>query len=118
LRNTVSNKKKLIKTIKLKIELSFRTTFTIHYINELFEEKYVDCVGDFYSREFYYEEKQFNFFCMLFVYNKDYNDNEYALIIIEYNNNPIDRKKYHILNTKPYDGWFFYEKTIECNITN
>ena len=72
--------------------------------------------GKYYSRDFFFNEKQINFFCMLFVKNKGYNENEFATISIEKNNKILETKIYHICNFNPYDGWFLFEKKIKCSI--
>ena len=47
---------------------------------------------------------------MLFVNNKEYNENEYAIISLEKNNKILEEKRFHISNMNPYDGWFIFEK--------
>ncbi len=73
------------------------------------EDVNVKKTGKFYSRELYINEIQKNFFCMLFVNNKEYNENEYATICLEKNNKIIVKKSFHISNMNPYDGWFLFE---------
>jgi len=78
----------------------------------LYENKIVERKGNCYHRDFFYTEKKIDFFCMLFVFNKDYHENEYAKIYLERNNRIIESKRYHILNNNPYDGWYLFEKNI------
>lgn len=74
------------------------------------EEINVEKIGRKYSRDFYFTENPKNFFCMLFVNNKEYNENEYARIYLEKDNKIIKEKTFHISHMNPYDGWFLFEK--------
>jgi hypothetical protein len=76
-------KNKHINIFTLTIEISFKTLFLIQYKNELNEHKYIERIGSFYSREFYFTESQKDFFCMLFVNNYDYCENEVAKIYLK-----------------------------------
>jgi len=84
--------------------------FILQYTNELNEDISVEKTGNYYSRDFYLNELTRKFFCMLFVNNKEYNENEYAIISLEKNNKILEEKRFHISNMNPYDGWFIFEK--------
>jgi len=49
--------------------------FILQYTNELNEDISVEKTGNYYSRDFYLNELTRKFFCMLFVNNKEYNEN-------------------------------------------
>ncbi len=49
---------------------------------------------------------------MIFITNRDYNENEYAKISLEKNNKVIEIQSFHISNLTPYDGWYLFEKNI------
>ena len=98
--------------IEIKVLLSFNTKFLFVYFNEINEEKTVELTGSSYSRQIYNSNTIIDFECMLFVYNKDFLENQYAEISLFYNNKFILTKLYHLSNLFPYDGWFILQKKI------
>ncbi len=100
--------------VEVRVKLSFKADFKFHYINENFEEKSVELFGDTYSREIFFNQKNFKFFCMLFVYNNnDSGKGAFAEITLLKGGKKIKQKTYHISNSLPYDGWFILEKKIK-----
>ena len=98
--------------IEIKVHISFSTNFLFGYTNEFKEEKIVELNGTSYSREIFYRESSLEFFCMLFVNNINFEENQKAQIFLYHNNLLIKQKLFHLSNTNPYDGWFILEKKI------
>ena len=98
---------------EIQIKISFKTDFHFQYFNEEAVEKNVIRFGDFYSREFFFNVLPYNFFCMLFVNNKEYQSDQKVEMILLNNNKQISNKFFHISNNLPYDGWFILEKEIK-----
>ncbi len=106
----------LIKTAsfwEIQITISFITNFQFNYNNEESIEKLVLKHGNSYSREFYLNGDSFYFFCMVFVYNKEYLNDQQVKMILKKDNRIFCNKIFHISNTLPYDGWFILEKEIK-----
>ncbi len=100
--------------IEVRVKISFKTNFIFHYLNENLEEKSVELFGDSYTREIFFKQQKFNFFCMLFVMNNNESGKgAYAEITLFKNGKKIKQKTYHISNSLPYDGWFIFEKKIK-----
>lgn len=98
---------------EIQITISFITNFQFHYNNEDSIEKVVLKYGNSYSREFLLNGNRFYFFCMLFIYNKEYLSNQQVKMSLLKNNRIICNKIFHISNALPYDGWFILEKEIK-----
>lgn len=98
---------------EIQITISFITNFQFHYNNEDSVEKVVIKHGNSYSREFYLNGNSFYFFCMVFVYNKEYLTGQQVKMVLLKDNLIISNKIFHISNTLPYDGWFILEKEIK-----
>ncbi len=100
--------------LEIRVDISFQTKFLFCYYNELKEEKIIELKGKSYSREIFYRDSSIDFSCMLFVYNKDFAEDQVAQIRLIKDNRIIENKFFHLSNTLPYDGWFILEKKISA----
>ncbi len=98
--------------LEVRVDISFKTDFLFIYYNEFKEEKTIQLKGTNYSREFHYNDLSFDFNCMLFVYNKNFEENQVAQIRLFQYNRVIENKLFHLSNILPYDGWFILEKKV------
>jgi hypothetical protein len=108
-RNKIENANSFI---EIKVQISFNTKFLFNYYNEMNEEKSLELNGNSYSRQIYNTSATIDFECMLFVYNKDFLENQYAEISLFHNNKNVVTKLYHLSILFPYDGWFILQKKI------
>jgi len=101
--------------LEVRVDISFEANFLFIYHNEFKEEKNIELKGTNYSREFYYNDFSLDFYCMLFVYNKNFEENQIAQIRLFQYNQVIEKKSFHLSNTLPYDGWFILEKKVSAH---